>query len=231
MSRTHAGIYPVYAYGWYPQWTNPFLKYGYNEPEIARYKQKYGKFPPVRTMTSLQSLDETQEERDWNEVRGEFVTEFLREAARVIHDAGQNVVVGFTSRTYNGFQPGAYTRQPVGRIDLDWKGWSDEKLVDIIRLNADNRKHGYDDWVAHSEATYRYAQQRGVKVYLECAAYAFDDLKNPPAPLPITKEKQPELYSKVLTDITRRILGSTADGIYFYDPDEEDITKTIRPAA
>ena len=48
-ARTHAGNYPTHLlYGWYPQWTQPYLKYGYNEPEIAHYKKLYGSFPLAR---------------------------------------------------------------------------------------------------------------------------------------------------------------------------------------
>ena len=55
VSRTHSGIYPVLAYGWYPQWTSPYLKYGYELEEAGAYKKLYGN-PPLCGIISLRSL-------------------------------------------------------------------------------------------------------------------------------------------------------------------------------
>ena len=217
-ARTHAGIYPTLSYGWHPQWTQPYLKYGYNEPEIAHYMKLYGKFPPLRDVTSLQSLDETEEEKNWNTVRGHFLTLFLEEAARLVHAAGMQVGVGFYSTTNNLFQPNYYTRQQVGRIQMQWKDWCDRKLVDTLRIMVDHRKHGYNDWVDNASRIFKYAQERGVKVLVDVAISGlWDLLKDPPAPLPITSAKQPELYYKILEDVTRKIIHSTADGAVYYE--------------
>ncbi len=103
-------------------------------------------------------------------------------------------------------------------MKINWKKWADEKLVDIIRLNVDHRKHGYDDWVDNSAEVYSYAQNRGVKVYVDCAiSGTFDKLKNPPAPLPISESTQPDLYYKIISDTTRNILNSSADGVFYYE--------------
>ncbi|HZQ21626.1 MAG TPA: hypothetical protein VFA89_02405 [Terriglobales bacterium] len=234
VSRTHSGIYPVLAYGWYPQWTSPYLKYGYNEPEVALYRKLYGKNPPLRSVISLQDLEETPEERNWNAVRGSFLTEFIREASQLVHAAGMKVAVDFYPSTYNNFQPGAQTRQQLGRMKIDWKKWADERLVDVIRLNIDHRKHGYDDWVDASAETYKYAQDRGVKVYVDCAIDGvFDMLKKPPAPLPILKDKQPDLYYKIVHDVTQNIVNSSADGVFYYEAYEKDdaLYRAIRTGA
>ena len=218
VARTHAGIYPVLSYGWYPQWTSPYIKYGYNEPEIQLYMTRYGKKPPLRDPISLQSLKETEDEKNWNAVRGHFVTLFMRDAARLLHEANMEAAVGFYPKSNNGFQPGTYTRQQVGRIDIQWKTWCDEGYTDAIHLITDHRKHGYDDWEAASANIYRYAQDKGVRVYVGCSlASSWDKLKRPPAPLPITRAKQPELYFQVLADVTRNILDSSADGVFYYE--------------
>jgi len=218
VSRSHSGIFPILTYGWYPQWTSPYLKYGYNEPEIARYKQLYGKNPPLRGITSLQSLEETEDEKNWNDVRGYFLSVFLRQAAEEVHRAGKKVAVAFSPTTYNDFQPGTYTRQQLGRIEIQWRKWAEDKTIDIIRLNVDHRKEGYEDWENYSAATYKYAQDRGVKVYVDCAiSGSFDMLKNPPAPLPILESKQPQLYYQIVSETTRKILGSAADGVFYYE--------------
>ncbi|HOM98979.1 MAG TPA: hypothetical protein PLM33_01860 [Acidobacteriota bacterium] len=230
-ARTHAGIYPVLAYGWYPQWTQPYLKYGYNEPEIALYKKKYGKNPPLRGVTSLQNLEETEDEKNWNNVRGYFLTQLIRETSQLIHAAGMKLGVGFYSKTYNYFQPGYYTRQQVGRIEMQWKQWCDEGLVDVLRIMVDHRKHGYDDWEENASTNFKYAQDKGVKVLLDVSlSGVWDMLKNPPAPLPI---KDRETYLRVLTDVTRKIVNSTADGAVYYEAggNGEDVWNAIRTGA
>ena len=234
VARTHAGIYPVLSYGWAPQWEHPYLKYGYNEPEVALYMKTYGKFPPLRDCTSLQSLKETEEERNWNAVRGHFLTVFMREAARLAHEAEMEVAAAFYSKTQNGFQPGTYVRQQLGRYDVQWRKWCDEKLLDVIRVIVGHRKHGYDDWVDSAAGEYKYAQDRGVRVYCDCAIEGkWDKLNDPPAPLPITEADHPDLYFQVLGDATRRILRGTADGIYYYEAGDNGprTWNTIRQAA
>ena len=234
VSRSHSGIYPVLAYGWSPQWTSPYLKYGYNEPEVALYRKMYGKNPPLRGITSLQSLEETQDEVNWNAVRGHFLTEFIRLASQIVHAAGMKVAVEFYPSTYNNFQPGAQVTQQLGRMKIDWKKWVDEKLIDIIRLNVDHRKHGFDDWKDASAQTYRYAQDRSVKVYVDCSiSGTFDMLKRPPAPLPITEARQPDVYYSIISETTRSILNSSADGVFYYEAgDNKDaLYQAIRKGA
>ena len=38
-ARTHASANMVPVGGWWPHWTNPYLAYGYNEPDVARYQR------------------------------------------------------------------------------------------------------------------------------------------------------------------------------------------------
>ncbi len=121
ISRTHSGVYPVLVFGYYPQWTNPYLRYGYNEPEIALYRKLYGKNPPIRDVgrrAQLQNMNETEDERNWNSVRGSFLTDFMREACGLVHSAGMKVAVGFYPESFNDFQPGTNVRQQMGRIEV-----------------------------------------------------------------------------------------------------------------
>ena len=78
------------------------------------------------------------------------------------------------------------------------------------------------------------AQDRGVRVYCDCAIEGkWDKLKDPPAPLPITEADHPDHYFQVLGSATRRILNSTADGIYYYEAGDNGprTWNTIRKAA
>ena len=75
----------------------------------------------------------------------------------------------------------------------------------------------------NSAKTYRYAQDRGIKVYVDCAiSGTFDMLKNPPATLPISESKAPDLYYGILTNATRNILSSSADGVFYYEAGEKN---------
>ncbi len=105
-ARTHAGAHPIPVHGWYPSATFPHLRYGYNDYEIERYKTLYGKEPPYRSPTSVAPLEPTEDEIRWNQVRGSFLTDFLREASAAIRSANKKLCVCFYSATYNGLNPG-----------------------------------------------------------------------------------------------------------------------------
>jgi len=107
----------------------------------------------------------------------------------------------------------------LGRFRIDWRTWCDEQLVDAIRLNVDHRRFGYDDWQAVSGGKYKYAQDRGVQVYIDCAidGGCYDQLENPPRPLPICKDKDSDIYFGLMRDMTVKMLESSADGLFFYE--------------
>jgi hypothetical protein len=217
-ARTHAGIHPIPVHGWYPSATFPHLRYGYNDYEIERYRTLYGKEPPYRSPGSVEPLVPTEDEIHWNQVRGSFLTDFLREAAAAIHGARMKLCVCFYPTTYNGLNPDYHCRQQLGWFDIDWKKWVDEKMIDEIRLCTDHRKFGYDDWIAHSAKTYRYAQDKGVKVLIDCAIEgSYDQMENPPNPLPIEKSKNPDFFFSLMEQITIKMLNTTADGVFFYE--------------
>jgi hypothetical protein len=218
VARTHAGANPIPVHGWWPQWSNPYLAYGYNDPDRARYRERYGEDPPVIHVTSSDSLEPDAAEVRWNDVRGEALTNFLRQVRPLARQYQATVSACFFPSTYNGFNPGYHCRQMLGRFQVDWKRWVDEDLIDAIRLNVDHRRFGYDDWQAASRQTFGQAQERGVKLYLDCAIEGrYDQMEDPPAPLPITKADQPELFFELMGDMARRMLESDADGVVYYE--------------
>ena len=107
--------------------------------------------------------------------------------------------------------------------------------MDAIRLNVDHRRFGYDDWQAVSAAKYKYAQDRGVQVHIDCAidGERYDQLENPPRPLPIRKDEDPDTYFDLMRDMTAKMLKSSADGVFFYEHcDNDDRTwRTLAQAA
>jgi uncharacterized lipoprotein YddW (UPF0748 family) len=217
-ARTHAGGNPIPVHGWWPQWTNPYLAYGYNEPDVARYREKYGKEPPRPQYSSAAPIEPTEEDIHWNRVRGEAATIFLREIRPMVKESGKELHVCFYPSTYNGFNPGYHCRQMLGRYHVDWRTWVQEGLIDAIRLNVDHRRFGYDDWVAVSAEKYRFAQERGVRVFIDCAIERqYDQLENPPKPLPIRRDDDPETFFQLMGDMAEKMLKGSADGLFFYE--------------
>ena len=218
VARTHAGANPIPVHGWWPQWTNPYLAYGYNEPDVARYRDRYGELPPILKVTDTQALELSQEEERWNRVRGEALTVFLREIRPLVKKAGKTLYMCFFPATGNGFNPGYQCRQMLGRYHIDWPTWVEEGLIDGIRLNIDHRRFGYDDWVAASAQTYREARDKGVSVIIDCAIESrYDEVNDPPKPLPIRKDEDPDAFFELMGTMIRKMLASSADGIAFYE--------------
>jgi hypothetical protein len=217
-ARTHAGGNPIPVHGWWPQWTNPYLAYGYNEPDVERYRRQYGEAPPVRRVTDSGSLEPTEAELNWNRVRGEALTAFLREARALARSHNTRVVVAFYPATYNGFNPGYQCREMFGHYHIDWRRWVSEGLMDGIRLIVDHRRLGYDDWVANSAANYGEARKQGIEVYLDCCLSGrIDQLDNPPRPLPISRADDPAFFDALKAEYIRKMLNSSADGVFYYE--------------
>jgi len=216
--RSHAGANPIPVYGWAPQWSNPYLAYGYNEPDVARYRQQYGQDPPIVQVTDHGEMTVTDEEANWNRVRGESLTDFLREIRPQFARTGQELYACMYPATYNGFNPGYQCRQMLGHFSLDWPTWVGEDLVDGIRLNVDHRRFGYDDWVADSAVVYKEAQQRGKRVLIDCALDTrYDQLEDAPGPLPIRLDDDPDLFFGLVGEMVGKMTASSADGVFFYE--------------
>lgn len=91
-------------------------------------------------------------------------------------------------------------------------------MIDGIRLNIDHRRFGYDDWLTASAQTYREAQRRGIRVLIDCAIEgSYDQVENPPRPLPIRKNEAPDAFFGLMGRMVRKMLDSSADGIAFYE--------------
>lgn len=233
VARTHSGSNPIPVHGWWPQWSNPYLAFGYNEPDVKRYRDQYSEVPPVLTPTDTDNLDASQEEKNWNRVRGDALTMFLREIRPTVKKAGKTVYMCFFPATGNGFNPGYQCRQMLGRYNIDWPTWVEEGLIDGIRLNIDHRRFGYDDWMANSARLYKKAQEKDVPVLIDCAIEGrYDKVENPPKPLPILKKEDPDNYFGLMGNMIQKMLKTSADGISFYEHSGNDdrTWKTIAEA-
>ncbi|MBC8167157.1 MAG: hypothetical protein H7Y20_14965 [Bryobacteraceae bacterium] len=158
----------------------------------------------------------------------------MRDASRLVHEAGMKVAVGFYPESFNDFQPGTNLRQQMGRMEVAWQKWVEEGLIDVIRLNVDGGAHGLDDWLQSSAKQYSSAQRRGVKVYVDVSIDGtFERLMNPPVPLPISYKENPTVYLRVLNDTVKGIMSSSADGAFFYEAQDtpQPIYQAIRSGA
>ena len=45
----------------------------------------------------------------------------------------------------------------------------------------------------------------------------YDRVENPPKPLPISKEKDPDIFFPLMSQMAEKMLRSSADGVFFYD--------------
>jgi len=228
VARTHAGANPISVYGWWPEWTNPYLAYGYNDPDVERYRSRYGEDPPLGDPNGP-----SEAEANWNRVRGEALTDFMRSVRPLANSFGATVDICQYPTTYNGFNPGYPCRQQLGRFHVDWETWAHERLIDSIRLNVDHGRFGYDDWMAHSAQTYKKVQEMGVRVYVDCGLEGYYNLlEDAPAPLPIDKSAQPELYFGLMAKMVGKMLSTSADGVFYYEHNNGDarVWQTLRTA-
>ena len=232
-ARTHASANMVPVGGWWPHWTNPYLAYGYNEPDVARYRGLYGEGPPTPDTTVRPDAEPTEAECNWNRVRGEALTDFVREVRPLARSYGSDVVACFNPPSYNDQNPGYHCRPALGRYHVDWETWAEEGLIDAVRLNVDHSRFGYDDWVASSAQTYKPAQEKGVKVYVDCAIESeYEKLEDSPYPLPVKKAEQPDRFFDLMGTMVGKMLKTSADGVFYYENagNDERTYRTLRAA-
>ena len=89
-------------------------QYGFNRPVAEAFWQRYG----VDILTQNFDLEA------WRRLRGEFVTEYLREVRKFCDERGLGLGMGVP--------PGDYFGPPVGNLHLDWRTWVRERLLDFI---------------------------------------------------------------------------------------------------
>ncbi len=68
---------------------------------------------------------------------------------------------------------------------------------------------------------------------VDCAIESrYDVVKNPPAPLPIAKGDQPDMFFGLMGRMVRGMLGTSADGIVYYEHcgNDERTWETLREA-
>jgi hypothetical protein len=132
-----------------------YINYGYNEPIINRYHEKFG----------VDILKEEVDPLKIMEIRGEYFLSFLEKAANVIHSNGKKMQVHLRhahespqlSDDFNGL---GFWAMP--KILLDWK-----KAIDLAdEVTIKHYYHGnYRSWMGDSIKTYVNNQGKRVWVH------------------------------------------------------------------
>lgn len=108
--------------------------YGYNEPWVRKYKERYG----------IDVLTEDFDSGLLSQIRGESFTEFLRLAGERVRRKGIPLVVGLRKGKHE-----AMNMYPYAKIFLDWRKWVKEGIVDEVSMCAGEDFHDQPpEWLA-----------------------------------------------------------------------------------
>ncbi|HJN15954.1 MAG TPA: family 10 glycosylhydrolase, partial [Armatimonadota bacterium] len=106
-------------------------EFGFNEPIVREYKRRYGR--DIRT--------EEFDHNAWYRLRGEYVTQFVRELSEGLHAAGKKFGITIDPQESHLPQPWLASRETInsGKVYLDWERWVREGLLDELQvyLNGD----------------------------------------------------------------------------------------------
>ena len=89
-------------------------QYGFNAPVAEAFKERHG----------VDILTENFDLEDWRRLRGEGITQYLRDVRALCDQHGLSLGIGIP--------PGDHFGPPVGNIVLDWRTWVQDKIVDFI---------------------------------------------------------------------------------------------------
>ena len=89
-------------------------QFGFNKPIVDEYLKRYGK----------NILRQDFDLEKWRSLRGEYLTQFLREVRAHLNKNGQKLSLGVPQ--------GEHAGPPIGNIELQWRTWVKEKLVDDL---------------------------------------------------------------------------------------------------
>jgi len=113
-------------------------QFGYGEPIVAEFRRRYG--VDIRT----QPFDHAA----WERLRGEYLTQFLREFSVALHARGKQLSIGIPLGDCLG--------PPYGHLALDWPTWVKEGLIDELVVGVRTGNEHYPSMRGHDrERGYR----------------------------------------------------------------------------
>lgn len=89
-------------------------QFGFNQPVVQEFKRRYGR----------DILRQSFDLEKWRELRGDFLTGFLREVKTHLEKQGQKLSIGV--------QQGEHLGPPFGNMRLQWRRWVEEGIIDEL---------------------------------------------------------------------------------------------------
>lgn len=118
-------IFYTYVENFFPRYTDQFI---YSDIAVRAFKERYG----VDVLTQPFDMDK------FLELRGEFVTQYLRELRAVFNKHGKKLAFYIDAKESE--IPQRWPSYPgilvPGRVKMDWRTWVKEGLVDEISLRS-----------------------------------------------------------------------------------------------
>ncbi len=106
---------------------------GFNRPLVDEYQRRY----------SVDVLREDFDKAKWHDLHGECLTGFLRRVKEAIGDlpliagATPQGFLGYGGKAGNVVNPNYAAQSPACRINLPWRKWLAEGIVDALRVYAE----------------------------------------------------------------------------------------------
>ncbi len=153
-------------------------QFGFNEPVVNEYERRYGR------NILLQAFDLEK----WRDLRGEYLTAFLRDVKAHVSRKGQRLAIGIPQ--------GEDLGPPFGNMKLNWRQWVSERIIDELVVghitqersrypNRSQRAYGYiqnqeenlnlppiDGVIAESYGPL--CRRHGVKLYVEPERFYYE---------------------------------------------------------
>lgn len=103
-------------------------EFGYNEPIVREFKRRYG----------VDILTQPFDKEAWARLRGEYVTQFLRELKAALKPHGIQIAIRLNPLDGQSQRPEIWRssgREPIstaGNLYMDWRMWAKEGVVDEL---------------------------------------------------------------------------------------------------
>jgi hypothetical protein len=94
--------------------------FGWNPPVLAAYRQRYGSSPiePVKLAS----------------VRGEYFTQFVREASAIVRKRGKRLQIHLHAEAFRSDPAFGQQNGVPANIEFQWRRWLEERLADSVYL-------------------------------------------------------------------------------------------------